>query len=154
MKRWNRKGQFYLVAALAMISIMIGIAAIANKSEIKESPKIIYDWKEELDIEIDYVSDYLAANDVSRNIFLENFTRIFSNYSKDTEFYFIYGEGEDLNAYKDFNGLRENVNIQVEEEKIKINIDEVEYKFPLIQGENFYYIICKKEGEDRYVATS
>ena len=154
--RWNRRGQFYLIAALAMISIIIGIATITNKSEVKESSKIIYDWKEELDIESSYVLDYLATNEGDKDEVLENFTRIFSNYSTETEFYFIYGEEEDLNAYKYFDGLREDVSQQMEisDEKIKINIDETEYEFPLTQGENFYYVIYKKEGDDKYVATS
>jgi len=154
MKRCDKRGQFYLIAALAIISILIGIATITNKSDARESPKIIYGWKEELDIESSYVLDYLAANDINRDELLENFTRSFSNYSTETEFYFIYGEGEDLNASKYFNGLRESADFQVEEEKIKINVDETEYEFPLTQGENFYYIIYNKEGDDKYVATS
>jgi hypothetical protein len=152
MKRWNKSGQFYLIAALAIIPILIGIATVTNKSEAEQSSRVIYDWKDQLDIESSYVLDYATANDVDRNELLENFTELFSGYSPETEFYFIFGEGENLNAYRYLNGSRESVDYQIDEQKIKIDVGETNYEFPLLQGENFYYIIYNMEGYNKYVA--
>jgi len=148
----KKRGQFYLVAALAIISIVIGMASMANSSRATAGYKTIYEIEEELVIESEQVLDYGLVNDDFDK--MTDFTKTFSNSFNEIEFYFIFGKTANLKAYKYSNGLREDLIISIVSEKILITVDEINYNFDLTQGENFYYIISDKTEDEKYVATN
>ena len=154
MKRGNKSGQFYLIAAFAVISILIGIVSIQNYSKAKKSFPAIYDMKKELETEAGYVLEYGIANNLNNTQLMENFTAVFSNSSKDTEFYFVFGKGENLSAYKYFGGARETEEYRIETNKVILTVNNLEYKFNITQGENFYFVIYNEEQGEKYIATN
>ena len=152
----NKRGQFYLVAALAIISIVIGMASMANSSRTTAGYKTIYEIEEELVIESEQVLDYGLVNNLDTITLMTDFTETFSNSFNEIEFYFIFGKTANLKAFKYFNGISEDVSgeISVVSEKILITVDGINYNFDLTQGENFYYIIFDETGGEKYVATN
>jgi hypothetical protein len=147
----NYRGQFYLIATMGIIAIIIGIMIISNSSKTTINSKTIEDLAQELKIESDYVLDYGILNNLNIIELLENFTFTFANRSKEIKFYFIFGKEDNLKAYKYSNGLRETIKYQIEEGEIKIVVYEIEYSFDLKTGENFYFIILNNEKSEKYV---
>lgn len=150
----NKKGQFYLIAALAIVSIIIGIATVSNSSKVVKGSKIVYEIEDKLEIESEYVLDYGIVNKLNTIQLMENFTRTFTDSSKNLEFYFIFGKEENLKVYKYFNGTRITQSYSIESGNVKTTVNGTEYSFNLTQGENFHYIIANDEGGERYVTTS
>jgi len=85
----NKRGQFYLVAAIVLVVIIISFATIQNYTRRKSAIKI-YDIKEELGIESGNVLDYGTfniADDEERRDLIENFSEEYIAYA---------GEGRNL----------------------------------------------------------
>lgn len=150
----KKRGQFYLIAAFAIIAILISLATVMNSARVKDESKIAYDWGEELEIESRYVLDYGTVNGLDKEELINEFTKTFSEYSKDTEFYFIFGGEKDLMVYRWFNDEREDIPYQEKDGQVKITVEETEYSFDLTGGESFYFVISSGEGNEKYVATN
>ena len=58
---WNKSGQFYLIAAIVIISVIIGFTSIANYSKKKSSEKM-NDLRDELQIETSKILEYGMNN--------------------------------------------------------------------------------------------
>ena len=167
----KKRGQFYLLAAIVIISIIIGFATIANYSKTTTSTKV-YDLGEELKIESANVLDYGTYSgldeDQMANL-LEGFIEAYSEYGEIESLYFIFGNMENI-VVMGYQELSEDVEVSgdVSEDfvlqigggifsqeftpsppwKIEVKIDGVLYEFKLKPGENFYFIISlTDEGE-------
>lgn len=175
MEGKGKKGQFYLVAAVVMISILLGITSIGNFSKTSADPKL-KELKQEILIESEKVIDYAYKNDFDEtqiNSLLENFATDWINFEgKDKNLYFIFGKKEDftLVAYQAkeesvrlFLDSIEEVNLETGEifkgyysdsdGEISLEAGDTKHEFELVQGENFYFVISKKEGGEAYVVT-
>ena len=167
----KKKGQFYLLAAIVIISIIIGFAAIANYSKTTGSTKV-YDLGEELKIESANILDYgtYSGLDEEQMInLLEGFIEAYSEYGEIESLYFIFGNMKNI-VVMGYQELSENVEVSgdVSEDfisqieggifsqeftpsppwKIEVKINGVLYEFKLKPGENFYFIISlTDEGE-------
>ncbi len=172
----NKKGQFYLIAAIIIITIIIGFAAIKNYTQKKEVIKL-YNLGEELGIESENVLDYGTYNEFNETQtedILTNFIEGYASYaSEDQNLYFIFGNVEKINviAYQElateiYVDIGEGVNIiepgEKEElvprngiiHKVIITIEDLTYEFDLEQGENFYFVISQEIEGEQYVVTS
>ena len=174
----NKRGQFYLIAAIVVIAIIIGFATISNYYKEKSSTKI-YDLGEEIGIESSEVLDYGTINDdVDYEELIGHFTGIYSKYAgEDKEIYFIFGNKENIVAYTyesvvsgsialPFPGggspgltlknrIKKDLPINKEESKILIKIkDDISQEFELKPGENFYYVIFQKIGEEQHIVVN
>lgn len=170
----KKRGQFYLIAGIIIIGLMIGFANISNYLR-KSNPKMLYDLKEEIEIESENVLDYVLHQKLSDNDkknLLVDFTRLYKDNEEKQNLYFIFGDkikitaigyqelavesvyinvgGNDfsfpIDTSQDFNPTQDIVTI-----KIISNGEEYIYEFELKGGENFYFVISQEIGGERYI---
>lgn len=171
MKKGNKKAQFYLLAAMIIISIIIGFAAVSNYSKSKSFVRV-YDLGEELGIESEAVLDFGIYNNKDISELLDNFTEKYSDYlsEENRQIYFIFGNIHEvtIRTYEEVSAgeicienscleitdsgyYEETINPQGN--KVEITINDIKYEFKLKPGENFYFVITQEIGGEEYIVT-
>ncbi len=152
----NRRGQFYLIAALIIIAVIIGYAGISNYIQKKESIKL-YDLGEELGIESENVLDYGTYNELDMELLLTSFITSYAEYIEEgIEITFIFGNYEEVTVIE-YTELAVNPNIETYEPlggKVIVEINGIDYEFKLKPGENFYFVISQEIEGEQHVVTS
>ena len=155
MKKGDKRGQFYLIAAIIISGILISLAYLANYS----TKNVSYEAEEiakELKIEAEYVLDYELKNDKE---VLDDFSMRYSDYARDKEIYYIVVDNNPATPVKEaymFNGNQKiilNDRLFVGPKTIEFNLDEKTYSFPKEEVKNFYFVIIYDKGGERYVYT-
>jgi len=180
----NNRGQFFLIAAIIIIVVTVGIVTVSNYAGEKEAVKL-YDLGEELGIESQNVLDYgtySQLNEEEMKMLMENFIKNYVDYIGDTgNLYFVFGNKQKIYVvgYQELtnetvcitlnpetNPEAECVPLQImgetqefpsageEIEWVFINIENYEYQFKLNPGENFYFVIWQRIGGDKVVIKS
>lgn len=145
-----KRGQFYLIAALVIASILVGFVTLSNYSDRRTFVRVD-NLKEELEIESGRVLDYGILNNDYQ---IENFTKNFSDYAgEDVDIYYIVGNETSLSAYK-HNSSGQTLTTAINNGKVKVTIEGDDYEFNINPGENFYFIIIQKIGGEKYIATN
>ena len=150
----RKKGQIYLIATCVIISAIVGLAIVGNNIQGKKGNEVVYELRDELEIESEYVLDYISINNEDMETEIDKFAKDFSKSSEQNEFYFVFGEGADLSSYKYTDGEKKQIPHRVADGKIKVNVEGTEYSFNLSTGKNFYFIISNKEGDEKNIATN
>lgn len=147
----NKRGIFYIVAGIIIISIIISLIAIVNYIQ-KSQTVIVNDLKEELKIETQKVLDYDISNGQNK---INQYGKDYSKHlGSGIELYFIMGEDSNINAYKYVNGNETSLaDPEVIGDKIIFTLDEVDYEFDLMPSENFYFLILQEIKGELFVAT-
>jgi hypothetical protein len=179
----NRRGQFFLIAAVVIIVVIVSIVTISNYTQKKEVTKL-YDLGQELGIESQNVLDYGTYN--SKNpeeitALMEQFIKNYHQYEEeDRNIYFVFGNKEKINivGYQDIEG--ESVCVKLNPSSstpcqdysnigetqtftpsvgseisiVVIMIANTQYEFPLNTGENFYFVIWQNIGGEKQVVKS
>ena len=178
MEKRGKKAQFYLIAAIIIVMVIISLATLKNYAITKKEPTGFYDLCTELNEEGARVVDYGIYNAQNIPQLIENFTdNYLINYStekdRETELVFVYGNENraDATVYR----LVETGNVRVTHgekgltstnshriEKgwlgnfsrgfVNISMLGREYRFDVKEGENFYFIISKNATDETYVA--
>ena len=171
IRRGDKTGQFYLIAAIILAAIIIGISTVSNYSK-KERSFEVYDLKGELQIESENIIDYGIYNEFSQTEMyglLDNFTQIYiDSESNDKDLYFVFGNENNM-TLKGFQKSTQTVRlnnaiittspgafvggINPVGKDLNVSIAENNYGFKLEPGENFYFIISQKIGDGEYVVT-
>jgi len=172
MIKRGKKGQFYIIAAIIIAVVLLGLFATTNYVRIKPKDIKFYDLGQELNIESGYVIDhgiYDPEQDVDELI--EQWAEEFVSYSGESDWVFVYGDKDSMTILTfasetsggvgvyiggEFMGLlvpgtqdyKEEYDIQ-EGEDIIVEIGGNEYSFGLNPGQNFYFVISQEE----YVVT-
>ncbi len=172
----SKKGQFYLIAAIIVIVIMIGFVTTSNYSKKKSITKL-YDLKEELGIESGEVLDYGTYREEPEQMseLLKDFTQDYIDYAGEgRELYFVFGnyEGITVVTYQDL--VEKTISLDIgegdspllitkgtyvsekfipKENLVKIKINEVEFEFELKSGENFYFVIFQEIEGEKHIIT-
>ena len=144
----GKRGQFYLLAAIIIITLIFGFVTISNYSYKKTSINL-GDLKEEIEIESQNVISYDSTE-------LGNFVYDFSQYAGDNKnLYFIFGTPGALTvkAYEDHSDVSGDYTATQSGGEILITIDEVEYEFDLLSGQNFYFIVSQEIEGEKYIVT-
>lgn len=94
----NKRGQFYLIAAIVIIAIVVGFATLSNffnRGVVDE--KKVYFLSKELDIEGAYVIDYsVFKNEVVVDL-LEQFAQEYGQYAGDERnIWFVFGNAQNI----------------------------------------------------------
>ena len=95
--RMNNRGQFYLLAAVIIITGMVGIVTITNTAtkSTTDSSEIVFEISQELRSETAKVVDYGIYNNAYTDSLAEAWTEEYTGYTKDkaeiTEWLFVYG---------------------------------------------------------------
>lgn len=161
MKRWNKSGQFYLVAAIVIIVVIVGFAAVQNYTQKQSSIKL-FDVKDELGIEGGKVLDYgtyNAESDAEKEQLILDFANNYSEYAGEgRNLYFVFGNQEKIYVLKYEEVVSGSVSVSFGDTKsglqtfvksgtletytttestIVITIGDLEYEFELKEGKTF-----------------
>ncbi len=162
----NKRGQIYLIAAMAIIALMAGLILITNTSK-----KIINTRVEKLAEELGVESGKILNQGAYTGVYSWNsFTRNFSSYVReDVEIIYIVGNrttppiGPDVINMDTFtydNGNKITIPSSITSYgspvKYVINVQKYDtnYTFEIRKGENFYFIISQEINGEIYVATN
>jgi len=176
----EKRGQFYLIAAIIIIIVIVSLSSVTNYIERRKEPAKFYDLSEELSEEGARVVDYGIYNEENITSLMSNFLdNYFVNYTteKEEEVVFVYGNENNITVMTYTNISTGEIAINYgttsmnirgagryqanrttftpghEENKITVTILENNYEFTLKEGENFFFIITRTSGEERYVIT-
>ncbi|MFH1918173.1 MAG: hypothetical protein ABIJ14_03690 [Nanoarchaeota archaeon] len=128
----NKRGQYYLVAALIIITIIIGFVTLSNYSKKPSIHTTIYGLEKGLEVESTKVLDYGIYNEldeVNTTQLLERFSQEYSEYAELDQLYFIFGNSQNVSVagYHDLEGGEVLVDLGGKESS-KIRLDKKEYK--------------------------
>lgn len=149
MRRRGKKGQFYLIAAILLIAILIGFTSTTNFYRSNPQPKLT-EIRDELRLEGEKVLDYEIYN--SDNTKFEDFARDYSKHVGDIKIYYVIGDSV-IEAYK-YDGTLKNtsgITVSNDSNTINLSIGSSDYSFDLKKGKNFYFVLSKNVGSEIHV---
>lgn len=168
MKREENKGQFYLIAAVIIIVVLIGFFAVSNMAVTRPSENKVYELSKELNIEGEQVINYGVFNQKNLTSLLDEFTLQYGKYIKeDSNVYFTYlsedrskliitsYERVDIGSvYLNIGGAQVPIRVETRDTPFRvsqeieqgqtnfnINVGGIMYSFKLNEGENFFFVI-------------
>ena len=166
----NKRGQFFLIAAVVIIVVIVSIVTISNYTQKRETTTL-YDLGQELGIESQNVLDYGTYNanspDEIKDL-MEQFIINYHNYQEqDKNVYFVFGNKEKVNVlgYQDIEteSICIKLNPGEETECLDYNTIGVTQAFPatltgeeeiirvaIVIGDSDQYEFKLKEGENFY----
>lgn len=177
----NKRGQFYIIAAILIVMVLFGLASVSTYTIVKPEPKTIYDLSKDLDRESYKVLEYGIYNkenltNLSESFSGEDVAKYFLKKTDNANIGFVYGDKNDLNfltynhiktggitvggsrweAYKDYSKKRKadkkkDFKKVNGQDFIKVRILEKDHLFELRDNEMFYFIIVKKRGDELFV---
>ena len=172
----NKRGQFYLIAAIIIVIIISGFATITNYALTYPTPKAIdsmsSDIKEEGPRIIDYgIYSRENLNKVLNNFTADEFAPYFLKKTENSNVVFIYGNKTGISAVKynliskgtisatiggatNWNTLglyAENLSMIPSGNKINITLAGKTYDFELNENQVFYFIMIQQTQEETYV---
>ena len=147
----NKRGQLYFILVLIIASFVIAILSSYNSSKIRESSSV-NDLGGQLKIESRNVFYYDLYNSEDK---LNDFTLNFSNHAKkNTNIIYITGNPANIKAYNYSNNqinYFDSKNLTITSNKIIFDFNGINYSFKKENGENFYFIISKKNKKGDYI---
>jgi len=144
----NKRGQFYLIAAIAIIALIIGLVLIGNSSSSQKSNRVDV-VASELSIESAKFFDRAA---ISSNYNWNEFTANFSDYESDVNIVYITGTLSSYEVYKYDNGVKNTtITNSLNSGILTITYDGSDYNFKMREGQNFYYILTQYVSGAKYV---
>jgi hypothetical protein len=175
IKKRYKKGQFYLITVIILVSLFIAFISTFNFAA-KERGIDIYEMKNEIEIETQKTMEYIAYNSLSDSeakSILSDLADIYINKTgKDKNSFFIYGTSSELEM-KGFKSDDENISISTNSgsyddlnvnegeyfgprtyntvENLTIRGEEVDTSFEIREGQSFYYLIHYKGSGGEYV---
>ncbi|MDD5012552.1 MAG: hypothetical protein PHQ66_02835 [Candidatus Nanoarchaeia archaeon] len=100
-KRVDKHGQFFLIAAVIIIAVIVSIVTITNYTQKRDVVRL-YDLGEELGIESQQVLDYgtySELNEEEMKGLIENFINNYVSYIEDDKnIYFVFGNKDKVNV--------------------------------------------------------
>jgi hypothetical protein len=166
----KKKGQFYIIAAIVIISVLVGLVSVSYFREEKPSTKV-YDLGNELKIETAHVIDFGIYDKENTEMLIENWSENFYRYSGGAidSWVFVYGNQNNITAMTFNKSSTGSIGLNiggrtvyvgsegVEKHKVTVPrnqssnqvvivIDSQEYPFELQEGQNFYFVIKSQKG--------
>jgi len=171
----DKRGQFFLIAAIVIIGSVIGLATTVNSIKTGNDNKAFYNLGKEIGFETKRVLDYGVVRkedvlDLSRT-FLEQY----KNYIAQEQVVFIFGDENEMQALffensqsgsvgistgtqisgtitiEDLVGRLADVDYTQGSETVSVLIKDINYDFRLKQGQNFFFVIIKEQDGERFV---
>lgn len=169
----NKRGQFYIIAAILIVMVLFGMASISTYAVIKPEPRTIYDLSKDLDRESYKVIEYGIYNkenliDLAESFSGEDVAKYFLKKTDNANIVFVYGDKNDLNLLSYDDAITGSVKVgnsewpvhnQYSKKReadrgggfVKVKILDKDYFFEIRDNEMFYFIIVKKRGEEVFV---
>lgn len=175
----NKRGQFYILAAVIIIGVIIGLGVAVNTAKAKTKPAKFYDMSDEFGKESYKVIDYSIANKEDVDSKIQNFTETYvEDYLKqndpDAEVTFVFGDYDEVRVVNYTKNIG-HVSMYIKEKmfaeelvtkkpeynifkpidrEVNLNIAGNNYSFKLNEGQNFLFVLKKCKEEECYVAKS
>lgn len=155
IKRGNKLGQFYLIAAIVIIALVLGLLAITNYTANKENIRV-KELSNELQVESGKLLERGAATD---DYPWDHFSRNFSLYAgKDVDVIYAVGTKSTHEAFRYNESLDKITDFtneyDIASNKYTIVYDNVNRTFQFREGQNFYFLIVQKVQGEIYVASN
>ncbi len=169
----NKRGQFYLIAAVVILAIFGGFIAVSNSVSYVQNPHIM-DLKSEIISEASAIINYgtYNANTTSEiNSMLINLSDYYADGVPDGNSYFLFGAKDNITLVAR-QTYAENVLVNNEEVAgmtagqtymqsgfspggnwIDIKINETDYNFTVNEGENFYLVVSSFANGQEYTVS-
>ncbi len=172
----NKRGQFYMIAAVIIIVVISGLATITNSALIRPTPKAMDSMSSDLTEEGPRIIDYGIYSRQDLDKALKNFTSdefapYFLKKTENSNVVFIYGNKTDLSAVKynlaskgtisatiggstSWNILgpySEHMKIIPIGNNITITLLEKTYEFELKDNQIFYFIMAQQKNQETYI---
>ena len=171
----NKRGQFFLIAALVLAGIIITLTTINISTKTPETKTAaVYNLLNEADYESSSLIDYGIYNSTDITGYMESLIRNYSEANPDTDMAFIYGNpevgpltGKSYFAEQTASSTIEHATVRSYEKKIEpvegntsiannqvsvILPDNSTISFNLNPGENFFIVLRKESGGETIVA--
>jgi len=164
----NRRGQFYLIAAIIIISIAAGFVTISNYVSSQHTSDTNY-LRDEIKIESSKTIDYATLNNKEFRGTMINFSEQYINNTIGNNFYFIFGNTTSMTflASQSFysnislDGTDKTSDVGTERiylqnfvpgGNITLGINGNDYVFKLNNGSNYRFVVSSERGGQVYTA--
>ena len=172
--KMNKRGQIYLIAALIISGLLFGLNAIFNYATSPQTDTSLNSLSREINFEASRVIDSGVINGDNIEQQIVTLTNYYSKENPRSEFATIFGDKSLLTAYyykfentgktclqtnsvscpEDFfKKIQTQAPYNINSDEVNIQIGEGNYKFKLLQGENFYIILIREQGSEKYVSS-
>lgn len=168
----KKRGQFYIIAAIIIVGIVLASVGIRNYVITKKQQSRIYDLGKELNLETAKVLDYgiIQVEENKRDELLKNWINTYIEHlntlntasGENKTYVFVFGDEKGNLTILSFSTISIPVSIggsnlplqantltinktYVEGGKIKITLNNVNYDFDIKPGKNFYFVISTEE---------
>jgi len=168
----EKRGQFYLVAAIIIALVVFGLASVSNYASVEEKETVVFDLRQELGGESGYVIDFALYSQGEISQLIENWTNVYVAGKQDQEiedWVFVYGDPSNItvlafvsessgvitvdsgagSSYVDITSTKVR-RAQAWGDYVNVSLGNFTYSFDMNSGQNFAFLI-KKQG---YVADS
>ena len=169
----NKRGQFYLVAAIIIVVILASFVVVSNYVRNTQVVKLT-ELKEELDIEIEKFLDYVIINNLAEQDAFDKFNNLSSIYldkiGSQKNILFLFGDSTNININGKNPLTSENLSINYgigyielgesfkknyapNQSTILVKEGEEVYSFEMLEGKNFYYLVSRLDEGEKQVIT-
>jgi hypothetical protein len=171
----NKRGQFFLIAALIIIGIILSVSTVYNYTSSNNQNTKASDISKELDFEANKVIDKGVFNSDSSSQIKDNVKNLTASYSSlnpDSDIIVIYGN-EAATYYTCASSGSVCLSTSCEEIcsltgvttpitnsgngnafQVRIPNSNISYEFNLNSSQNFYIIVSNQRGDEQFVATN
>jgi len=164
----NKRGQFYLVAALIIILIFLGLTSISFNINSSEKDNKANNLVRQINFEVSQIIDnavILSLNDSETISRINQTIYLYAQDNPDTDFALVYGTTDQINLssafveYLSFNNINQRVLktpvISTAMGNLYITLEENDtYSFNINSGKNFFLIAKVWRNNERIVATN
>lgn len=179
----NKRGQFYIIAAIIIVMFLFGVSSISTYAVIKPEPRTLQDLSRDLNREGYKVIEYGIFNKKDLKTLSESFAgedigKYFLKKTDDANIVFVYGNKEELEAISYENQYTGKIKVAggewqtitpyykkrqidkrdfVEDKRLiflKIELIDTNYYFDLKDNEMFYFVIAKDRNGEIFVEKS
>jgi hypothetical protein len=173
----NKRGQFFLVAALVIILLIAGVTTVYNSYTKTEEEVAVYDLSKELKYETVKIIDRGVYNSLSSNQLEEqvrNFSEVYKNLNSENDLIIVYGNQSNVTIATFINKNLGEIMLDLgtgtfvtntvlsrpesgiyyqvlTSEDLAIRINNNTYNFKIKPGQNFYMVLQKQKGDERIV---
>ncbi len=174
----NKKGQYFLVAAVVIAGVVIGLSSQANSIKVTERNNVFFELGNEIGFETKEVLNYGIVNERDVLDLTKRFLVDYGNIAKE-EVLFVYGDPSSLQGIYFYEFEAGRVGLQTGAipntfviqqrtgrlaevnridddsdgtyDRVLVRVSEIDYNFELKKGQNFFFVIRKVDNGERLV---
>lgn len=169
----NKRGQFFLIATIIIVGLIIGITTSVNSITMKDDNEAFESLADEVNLETKSVLDYGSYNSADTDSLMQGFLENYTNYIAKEEILFIYGNETDITglvfeenagnvgintgAIPGFVTIQYTTGQEAEVTRngntINVEINGLTYVFNLRDGQNFFFVMRETRNDEKFVET-